>query len=116
MKNVERHNHLDDGQYRERQGRMSINPVVIKVLSLEISYFQRSNMGMTDCDAKAYYNHIILVIAVLLERKAGVPANAGTLFARALKDIQYHMGSGQGACDSPAKLGTHKQRNHQMPQ
>eukprot|EP00957_Ditylum_brightwellii_P210223 15364692-Ditylum_brightwellii.AAC.1 len=123
MKNAEQHNHLDDTQYIGRQGRVSINPVVIKVLSLEVSHFQRSNIGMTDCDAKACYDWIFLAIAALLETKSGAPANISMLFARTLQDMRYYMvmakgisketnshsnqswGSGQEACDSPVKWG-----------
>eukprot|EP00957_Ditylum_brightwellii_P181097 13795467-Ditylum_brightwellii.AAC.1 len=75
MKNAEQHNQLDDAQYRGRQGRMNIDPVVIKVLALEVAHFQISNMGMTDCDANACYDWIIPAIAVILEIKAGAPAN-----------------------------------------
>eukprot|EP00957_Ditylum_brightwellii_P209307 15361161-Ditylum_brightwellii.AAC.1 len=125
MKNAERHNHLNDTQYEGRQGRMSINPVAIKVLTLEVSHLQRSNMGMTDCNAKACYDQIIPVIAAILETRTGVPANVSTLFARTLQDMRYHTvtakrisnktnshrnknpswGSGQGVCDSPVKWG-----------
>eukprot|EP00957_Ditylum_brightwellii_P021937 1654703-Ditylum_brightwellii.AAC.1 len=125
MKNAEQHNHLDDTQCRGRHGRMSIELVVIKVLTLEESIFQRSNMGVTDCDAKSCYDWIILAISVVLETKAGAPTNESTLFARTLQDMRYHMvrtkgisnktnshsnenppwGSGQGACDSPVKWG-----------
>eukprot|EP00957_Ditylum_brightwellii_P023024 1737754-Ditylum_brightwellii.AAC.1 len=104
---------------------MSINLVVIEVLALEVSQFQRSNMGMTDCDSKACYNWIILVIAVILETKAGAPTNVSTLFARTIQDMRYHIvtakgisnkpnshcnenplcGSGLGTCNSPVKWG-----------
>eukprot|EP00957_Ditylum_brightwellii_P021583 1626967-Ditylum_brightwellii.AAC.1 len=125
MKNAEQHNHLDDIQCGGRQGRMSINPVVIKILVLEVSNFQRSNMGMTVCDAKECYDQIIPAIAAILETKAGAPANVSTLFTRSLQDMRYHLvtakgisnktkshrngnplwGSSQGACDSPVKWG-----------
>eukprot|EP00957_Ditylum_brightwellii_P153511 11683944-Ditylum_brightwellii.AAC.1 len=91
MKNAEWHNHLDHAQYGGRQGRMSIDLVVIKVPTLEVSHFQRSNMGMTDCNAKACHGQIILDIAAILETKVGAHKNISMLFAATLQDMRYHM-------------------------
>eukprot|EP00957_Ditylum_brightwellii_P212176 15367043-Ditylum_brightwellii.AAC.1 len=53
---MEKYKELDDAQYGVCQGRMSIDPVLIKVLTIETAYLQQSNIAITDCDARAYYN------------------------------------------------------------
>ena len=122
---MKQHNMLEDTQYGGRQGRTSINPVLIKVLTLETAYIQQSNMAITDCNAKACCNCIILAICTLMESKAGLPKQVNILCARTLEQMRYHpvigkgiaaqynqheeeklaLDSGQGAADSPARWG-----------
>ena len=54
-------------------------------------HIQQANATFTDCDAKACYDCIITIIMALVEYKAGLPANACILLAKALKQVEYSM-------------------------
>ena len=56
MNNMEKYKSLDDAQFGGRTGQMPIDPVLIKVLTLEIAHLQGSNVAIADCDTKACYD------------------------------------------------------------
>ena len=113
---------LNDGQYGSRPRRNATDPVFIEELQCEISRATRKPVVLTNYDAKACYDRIILCIAMLVSRKFGVPfsvtqANAHTLEQAIYKvrtelglaDTGYQhssetpvYGTGQGSANSPA--------------
>ena len=52
------------------------------------------NAAFTNCNAKAYYNHIIPEVAVLAQYQARLPDPAATFFLQTLKQMKYHMVTG----------------------
>eukprot|EP00978_Attheya_sp_CCMP212_P026026 scaffold84859_cov54-Attheya_sp.AAC.1 len=91
MKNSERHKYIVDEQYGGRNGRAASDVILLKEFTLAIMYMQRSNGAITDCDAKACYDRILTTIAALTNYKAGLPEHMCTFFAKALKQMRYHM-------------------------
>eukprot|EP00957_Ditylum_brightwellii_P042044 3183980-Ditylum_brightwellii.AAC.1 len=63
---------------------------------LESMHMQHANATFTDCDAKACYDRIITIITALVECKAGLPANACILLAKALKQMEYSIVTAYG--------------------
>jgi hypothetical protein len=121
MKNMEKHNLMADEQYGGRNGRSAIDVVMLKTFTIAIFHLMRCNGAIIDCDAKACYDRILPALIALLYYKAGLVLNLCILFARALKQMNYHMvtaygvskesnqhsdndpsyGMGQGAADGP---------------
>eukprot|EP00978_Attheya_sp_CCMP212_P046669 scaffold404349_cov28-Attheya_sp.AAC.1 len=62
-------------------------------------HMQRSNGAITDCGAKACYDGILAIIAALTNYKAGLPEHMCTFFAKALKQMRYHMVTAYGVSD-----------------
>eukprot|EP00957_Ditylum_brightwellii_P139841 10655553-Ditylum_brightwellii.AAC.1 len=58
---------------------------------LESIHLQHANATFTDCNAKSCYDFIITIITALVKYKAGLPANACILLAKALKQMKYSM-------------------------
>eukprot|EP00957_Ditylum_brightwellii_P005910 448153-Ditylum_brightwellii.AAC.1 len=53
VKHSEEHGYLADKQHGGREGRTLIDIMAIKQFTMKVHHYQRSNAGMTDCDAKA---------------------------------------------------------------
>eukprot|EP00957_Ditylum_brightwellii_P209561 15362266-Ditylum_brightwellii.AAC.1 len=106
MTQVKKYNHLDDAQYGGQKGRDAIEPAVIKILTVEICYLQRSNTAFADCDAKVCYNRIIPAVSAILETKAGCPEKVSTLLARTLKELEYHPTTAKGYQNSTVSTQT----------
>eukprot|EP00957_Ditylum_brightwellii_P030475 2307612-Ditylum_brightwellii.AAC.1 len=120
-KHSEEHGYIADKQHRGREGRTLIDIVALKQFTTEMHHYQRSNMGMVECDAKACYNRITPELLVSLYEKAGCPPQVVDFLYSPLTQLEYHMvtalviseqsdistvnnllfGIGQGATDGP---------------
>eukprot|EP00957_Ditylum_brightwellii_P008955 677886-Ditylum_brightwellii.AAC.1 len=91
LRNAEDFSHLHTSQYGGRKGQSAIDIPMSSTFILESMHMQWANAIFTDCDAKACYDRIITIIMALVEYKAGLPANACILLAKALKQMEYSM-------------------------
>eukprot|EP00957_Ditylum_brightwellii_P211766 15366577-Ditylum_brightwellii.AAC.1 len=57
----------------------------------KIIHLMQANAAFTNCDAKACYDRIVVILTSLTEYKAGLPAEACILQAKALKQMKYTM-------------------------
>lgn len=89
MQNAEQHLTLDKDQHRDRNSRCEMDIVLGKIFMLETFHLQRSNIGFTDCDAKACYNRIVLLILLLAYYKKGLLYEACVFFARILYNMEH---------------------------
>jgi hypothetical protein len=81
---AEEQHHLFDSQWGAGPGRSTEQPDLHKTMSYEISRLTRTSLGTLDNDAKACYNRIVMVLALMLCQKHGVPQSACMMVAMAL--------------------------------
>eukprot|EP00957_Ditylum_brightwellii_P135450 10327602-Ditylum_brightwellii.AAC.1 len=72
MHNTEKHKYLSEDQHGERNGREALDIVFEKTITLDTLHLQRSNLGCTNCDAKACYDCTIPLVLFLAYFKAGL--------------------------------------------
>eukprot|EP00957_Ditylum_brightwellii_P166476 12671918-Ditylum_brightwellii.AAC.1 len=96
LQNAEDFSHLHTSQYGGRKGRSVIDIPMASTFILESMHMQQANATFADCNAKACYDRIITIIMALAEYKAGLPANACILLAKALKQMEYSMVTAYG--------------------
>eukprot|EP00957_Ditylum_brightwellii_P017281 1301977-Ditylum_brightwellii.AAC.1 len=96
LQNAEEYHHLHTSQYGGRKGHSAINTPMSSTFILESMHLQQANNTFTDCNAKACYNRIITIITALTKYKAGLPTNACTLLAKALKQMEYSIVTAYG--------------------
>eukprot|EP00957_Ditylum_brightwellii_P199301 15191850-Ditylum_brightwellii.AAC.1 len=53
--------------------RSAINVPILKTFTLETLHCIRANTAFTDCDARAYYDHMIAITTGLALHEAGLP-------------------------------------------
>jgi hypothetical protein len=93
---AEQQDHLNESQWGSRPGRSTEEALIHKILSYEISRLTRTPLGTLDNDAKACYDRIIMLFALLLCQKHGVPLSACKLSAKALIAAKYAIKTGFG--------------------
>eukprot|EP00957_Ditylum_brightwellii_P080987 6160305-Ditylum_brightwellii.AAC.1 len=91
MHNTELHMHLSPNQYGGRKGRSAIDISVITVFNLDTLYLMQANMAFTYCDARAYYNRVVVIMAALLEQAAGLSLEQSIFFTKMLKNLEYQL-------------------------
>eukprot|EP00957_Ditylum_brightwellii_P116424 8880754-Ditylum_brightwellii.AAC.1 len=64
---------------------------MMTAFTYEILHLMQVNAAFTNCDAKACYDRIVEILTSLAEYKAGLPAEASILLAKALKQMRYTM-------------------------
>jgi hypothetical protein len=84
LRHAESHQTLNDGQYGSRSGREATGLNLLEVLKNEISHCSRKALLSLDNDASSCYDHIIVALSSLINRKYGqhrqiVLVNASTL-------------------------------------
>jgi hypothetical protein len=94
--NAEEQHHLFDSQWGARPGRSTEQPDLHKTMSYEISRLTRTSLGTLDNDAKACYDRIVMVLALMLCQKHGVPQSACMMAAIALLTATYSIKTGFG--------------------
>jgi hypothetical protein len=94
--NAEKQNHLDDSQWGSPPGRSTEEALIHKILSYEISRATRTPLGTLDNDAKACYDRIVMLFALILCQKHGVPLSACKMSANALLTAKYSIKTGFG--------------------
>jgi hypothetical protein len=93
---AERQGHLNESQWGSHPGRSTEEALIHKVLSYEISRSTRTPLGTLDNDAKACYDRIVMLFALILCQKHGVPLSACKLSAHALLAAKYSIKTGFG--------------------
>lgn len=113
---------LHQGQHGSIPGRTTLDPIMLTQLTTDISRVQKTNMIRFDNDASACYDRIIVALGMLAARRCGMPDNAISTHANALKWMKYKVktiygisednysgtefeplfGTGQGSGASPA--------------
>jgi hypothetical protein len=96
---AERQDHLNESQWGSRPGRSTEEALIHKTLSYEISRSTRTPLGTLDNDAKACYDRIVMLFALILCQKHGVPLSACKLSAQALLSAEYSIKTGFGISD-----------------
>ena len=94
--NAEAQNHLFESQWGSRPGRSTEQAMIHKIISYKISRYTRTPLGTLDNDAKACYDRIVMVFALMLCQKHGVPASACKMSADALLTANYSIKTGFG--------------------
>ena len=84
LKEAEKSQYLDDNSYGGRNGRCTMDAVMKKFHTVQIMHLCRSNGALTDCDAKACYDRIVLLVLYLSYSKAGLPHSACVWLCKAL--------------------------------
>jgi hypothetical protein len=74
--------------------------LIHKILSYEISRTTRTPLGTLDNDAKTCYDRIVMIFALILCQKHGVPLSACKLSAKALLYAKYSIKTGFGISDN----------------
>eukprot|EP00957_Ditylum_brightwellii_P102983 7848119-Ditylum_brightwellii.AAC.1 len=75
MQHAEKFKQLAEKQHRGRYGRTAGDATVLAALTTEIFHLQRSNTTITDFNAKACYDRILLQLVSLEAYKLGLPYN-----------------------------------------
>ena len=91
---VEDQKHLSNSQWGARPGRSIEQPDLYKTMSYEIPRLTRMPLGTLDNDAKACYNRIVVVLALMICQKHGVPQSACMILATALHAGKYSIKTG----------------------
>eukprot|EP00957_Ditylum_brightwellii_P108590 8281936-Ditylum_brightwellii.AAC.1 len=122
MKNAEKHKYLHDDQHGGQNGCKTLGIVLSKTITFKTLSLQQANFGCTDCNAKACYNQIVLMVLMLAYFKAGLPYQCCVFLVTMIYSLQYALttvfeetpfcnwhnyitavfGIGQGATDGPA--------------
>ena len=87
---------LSDSQWGARPGRSTEQPDLYKAMSYEISRLTRTPLGTLDNNAKACYDRIVMVLALMICQKHGVPQSACVMVATALLTAKYSVKTGFG--------------------
>ncbi len=118
----EQFNQFGEAQQGSRKSWMANDAVMLKRLTYDLTWIQRTNLGTFDSDAKACYNRIINGIAMMAARRLGMPTPAISTHAGVLAAMEYSLkttfgissqsiqgspeiplfGTGQGSGVSPA--------------
>ena len=93
---AEEHNQLSDSHWGAIPGRSTGQPDLYKTMSYEISRLTRTPLGTLDNNAKACYDRIIMVLALMICKKYGVPQSACMMAATALLAASYSIKTGFG--------------------
>jgi hypothetical protein len=64
--NAEKQEHLNESQWGSRPGRSMEEALIHNILSYEISRATRTPLGTLDNDAKACYDCIVMLFALIL--------------------------------------------------
>eukprot|EP00957_Ditylum_brightwellii_P077646 5900957-Ditylum_brightwellii.AAC.1 len=91
MQNAEKHGYLHDNQYGGRQGQAAADIVLGKSFLPDTFHIQQTNAGCTNCDAKACYDRIILIVLLLAYYKAGLPYNTYIFLTTLLYNMKYYI-------------------------
>ena len=89
MKQGEKLGQFGESQHGSRKFCKANNAVLPKLLTYDLSRILRSNLGTFDSDAKSCYNCIISSLAMLPERRLGMPRTAVTTHAGVLEAMKY---------------------------
>eukprot|EP00957_Ditylum_brightwellii_P105896 8076378-Ditylum_brightwellii.AAC.1 len=81
---------------------------MMTAFTYKILHFMQANAAFTNCDAKACYDRIVVILTSLVECKAGLPAEACILLAKALKQMKYTMITAYG----PSEITNHHTPNN----
>ncbi len=88
---AERQNHLHEGQWGSRPGRSAHDALLHKLLSYEIARLTRTPLATFDNDAKSCYDRIVMVFALMLCQKHGVPQSMCMMAALSLLMAEYSI-------------------------
>ena len=112
---------LHEAQAGSRPGKRAIDLVIFKEHKYLYSRLSRTPLLTMDNDAKACYDRIICNLAMMISQYFGMPAEACSMHAKTIKNMEFHLktalgvsnefykhtsaipvhGSGQGSCASP---------------
>jgi hypothetical protein len=123
VRHTDKFNLLNEGQYGSRLGRTTMDSITLIQLTTNLSRLLKVNLARFDNDASACYDRIIVALGMLAARQLGMPENAITTHADALKKFMKYtvktihgiseemyeetpfeplFGTGQGSRASPA--------------
>jgi hypothetical protein len=88
---AERQKHLHEGQWGSRPGPSAHDALLHKIASYEVSRLTRTPLATFDNDAKSCYDRIIMVFALLLCQKHGVPLSMCKMAALSLLMVVYSI-------------------------
>jgi hypothetical protein len=91
LDNAEKHLLLHPHQYGSRKGKMCIRAVLLKHLSYDHIRQTRMDAIMFDNDSHACYDRIIVSLAAIMSRRAGMPRDAAHVLIRLLLKMENHI-------------------------
>jgi hypothetical protein len=108
---AEKQNHLHEGQWGSRPGRAALDALLHKMLSCELARLTRTPLATFDNDAKSCCDRIVMVFALMLCQKHGVPQSACMMAAAALLmaecSIKTKHSVSSKTCSSTTEHPTH---------
>jgi hypothetical protein len=93
---AEGQNHLFDSQWGACPGESTEQPNIHKTMSYEISRMTPTPLETLDNCAKASYDCIVMVLALMSDQKHGVPQSARMMVAIALLAANHSIKTGFG--------------------
>ena len=99
---------LSESQWGARPERSTEQPDLYKTMSYEISRLTRMPFGKLDNDSKACYDRIVMVLALMICQKHGVPQSACMMVAAVLLAARYSIKTGFGISEGTySSTGAH---------
>jgi hypothetical protein len=105
---AERQNHLHEGQWGSRPDRSAHDALLHRILSYEVAHLTRTLLATFDNDAKSCYDRTVMVFALMLCQKHGVPQSVCMMASLSLllaeHSIKTKHGVSEGTCSSPTTI------------
>jgi hypothetical protein len=90
-------------QWGSRKGKQAKDVLFMKKMSYLIAHLQVKDLGSFDNDAKACYDRIVVLLALLRSRQLGMPKNACKFLAKYLDEAEYYVKTYYGTSDTSHK-------------
>jgi hypothetical protein len=78
---------------------MTIDAVMLKLLTYDNSTIYRSNLMTMDNDAKSCYDRILISLTMLASRRLGMPASVARAHAATLPNMLHKIQTSHGVLD-----------------
>ena len=91
MANAYENNSLSPYQWGGIRGKQSVDPILMKVLSFEISAFTRTSLVETDKDAASCYDRIVMTLSNHRDQQLGMPVGPCAMLGAVLQFAQYYV-------------------------
>jgi hypothetical protein len=109
---AENQDHPHEEQWGSRPGRSTHDTLLHKILTYEIARMTRTPLATFDNDAKSCYDFVIVVFALMLCKKHGVPQSVCMMAAMSLMMAECSIKIKHGASSSDTHSSTDDNPTH----